>query len=741
MPRVGATVGLSLFATLYFLFEYDIKHASIMLVVFVVLFTVTVFVPAARNQRVLPVAFAAGAAACLLFISASFSGYNKNLDFVGKDVSLVAEITSDAQCRYGRYYYEASVLEADGVKENFDIRLSFSAPLECDGYDVIKGDFRVYKLGERDKSVAAYYKSDGVYLGAYENGETEIFAVDETAKPFAYRFLILRREIKSAVNALLPDEIGAFAIALLLGDTSGLSDGVLDGFRDTGTLHIVSVSGMHLSVWALFVLGIAENLNLNRRLAALISAAFVVAFMALTGFTYPIVRSGVMILVFLASMLFGRRGDPLNSLGVAAGVVLFTNPFAAGSVSMQLTFLSCLGMIAYGKLFSRRITRTFVKMKPALLGAVLRYICETVAVSVCVTVLTLPVMLRMIPGISLTTVFCNIFVLFAVGFAMITVGVSALLNAIPLLSFMGVPLAFAGRISLGYILSVIDFFSFSGSAFLRFDRSVSLMFIAVSAAVFAVATLFYLCGRNIYKTCAVLCAAGFAATAVFSAYVNFTTVTVTVVDVGNASAVLVSKGNEGVLLGCGGESFGDDAAIIEEIENKNISNLSLVLVPRNSVTEAAQSESVLANTSFSAVAHNGLPDSALLLLRDKQVYSAENLNFTTDFGVTVHCVSNEKVCVAFVDTGKAGILVSFYPSSDLSLVNPEWLKADAVISRTALPQKLEATAKNVVVSGTGFKGEYYAETLRQKGISAEATSGQGNITVKIRGSGKLSFER
>ncbi len=741
MPRAGATVGLTLFATLFFLFEYDIKTACIVLVAFVLAFSVTVLVPAARNQRVLPVACAAGAVACVLFISTSFFGYNKNIAYADKTVNLVAQLTTDFEYRYGRYYYEATVLEADGVKENFDIRLSFPAPLECEVYDLVHGDFTVYRLGASDKSSADYYKANGIYLGAYESGKTNVFSVEEKEKPLGYKILLLRREIKSAVCALMPDETGGFAAALLLGDKSGIKDNVLEGFSDTGMLHIICVSGMHLSVWAMFLLEFAEKLRLNKRIAAVISAFFVVGFMALTGFTYSIMRAGIMMLVFLVAKVFGRSADSLNSLGIAACVILFINPFAAGAVSMQLTFLSCLGLIAYRKLFHRCINDALEKVKTAVLDRVLYYLCETAAVTLCVSVMTLPVLLKMSSGMSLTAVLCNIFVLFAVNFGMITVGIATLFNGIPFLSWADLPFAFAGRISLRYILSVVDFFSFSGDAFFRLDEGLSLLWIAFAAFLIAAAALLFRHGKNAFKLCAALCAAGFAVTAVCSAFINYSTVTVTVIDVGNGSAVLVSKGNDGVLLGCGGASFGADKAILEETENKNITNLSLVLIPRNTETEAAQSLKVLANSEFSAVAHNGLPDGAKLLLRDKQSYSAENMSYCTDFGVTVHSVSNDSACVAFVDTGNAGILISFYPSSDLSLVNPEWLDADAVICRAALPDMLAATAKNVIVSGADFKGETYAELLRQRGINAAATSGNGNITLKISDSGKLSFER
>ena len=71
-----------------------------------------------------------------------------------------------------------------------------------------------------------------------------------------------------------------------------------------------------------------------RRLSALLTAAIVLIFMALTGFTPSVTRAGVMCLVLLAGQMVRREADSLNSLGLSLLLILAANPFAVMDVDV-----------------------------------------------------------------------------------------------------------------------------------------------------------------------------------------------------------------------------------------------------------------------------------------------------------------------------------------------------------------------------------------------------------------------
>lgn len=108
----------------------------------------------------------------------------------------------------------------------------------------------------------------------------------------------LRSAVRSAVIRTLPNENGRLAVALLLGDRSGLSAESSAAFSKIGITHIVCVSGFHLSLWSMLILKILRKTRMPRRLAYALAMVGTVGFMLLAGLTYSVMRSGIMTLVF-----------------------------------------------------------------------------------------------------------------------------------------------------------------------------------------------------------------------------------------------------------------------------------------------------------------------------------------------------------------------------------------------------------------------------------------------------------
>lgn len=73
--------------------------------------------------------------------------------------------------------------------------------------------------------------------------------------------------------------------------------------------------------------------------------------MAVSGFTYSVMRAGFMMLVMLLGTLLSKQSDSLNSLGIALVILCFVNPYCVMSLGLRLSFLSTLGIIVgYGNI-------------------------------------------------------------------------------------------------------------------------------------------------------------------------------------------------------------------------------------------------------------------------------------------------------------------------------------------------------------------------------------------------------
>src|SRR5690606_17006381 len=115
------------------------------------------------------------------------------------------------------------------------------------------------------------------------------------------------------------------AIALIFGYRSQIDNTTLQAFSNTGTIHVLSVSGLHVGlvfVLLSFVLRWMDFFRYGRIIRCIIICLAVWVYVVLTGMAPPILRAGIMITFFLLSTAIGRKQVPLNTLATSALFIL-----------------------------------------------------------------------------------------------------------------------------------------------------------------------------------------------------------------------------------------------------------------------------------------------------------------------------------------------------------------------------------------------------------------------------------
>ena len=147
-----------------------------------------------------------------------------------------------------------------------------------------------------------------------------------------------------AVCRVWPDETAAAILrAELLGDRSGIDTALSSRFSEAGVSHLFAVSGLHCA-FLLTLLSLLVGPQ-RRRLLAAVGIAVLTVYMFMVGLTPSVVRACIMQFFLLLAPLFLRDADPPTSLASALLVILLWNPYAAQSVSLQLSFGAMLGLI------------------------------------------------------------------------------------------------------------------------------------------------------------------------------------------------------------------------------------------------------------------------------------------------------------------------------------------------------------------------------------------------------------
>lgn len=255
-------------------------------------------------------------------------------------------------------------------------------------------------------------------------------------KPSGY-FNPLREYLASKLESLYPPDQANLVKGLILG-INDFSKTAKQQFIDTGTIHVVVVSGYNITLVASVIL--STSLILGRKLAMGLSFLGIVIYTILTGAQPPAVRAAIMGSLGFGASALGRQKESLELLTLAGGLMLIYDPTLLTSISFQLSYLATLGIIY----FNPKIEPKLVKLGP-LKG--------DLANTLSAQILVVPVLFFYFGQISWISPLANLLVLWTVPIATILGFLSLLLALI--LPLVGQLLAWFNYVFLLYFMTII----------------------------------------------------------------------------------------------------------------------------------------------------------------------------------------------------------------------------------------------------------------------------------------------
>jgi len=153
--------------------------------------------------------------------------------------------------------------------------------------------------------------------------------------------------LTSVINQLLPEPHAGLLAGLLFGTKASLPRDLYDGLVTSGTLHIVALSGMNISILGRMVTRGLQWL-IGKRGASLLTLFLILWFVWFVSPSPSIVRAAIMGSISILAVLFGRQYWALLSWVLAVGVMLLLNPSWLFDISFQLSSLATLGIIVFG---------------------------------------------------------------------------------------------------------------------------------------------------------------------------------------------------------------------------------------------------------------------------------------------------------------------------------------------------------------------------------------------------------
>ncbi len=675
----------------------------------------------------MPCAFASGFLACILLLAEINFYYLPAVDYSEKTCKISVQLTDYPDYRYGNYYYTAKALNINGEETDLKMRLVFSAIPDAEPYDIVEGDFTFYILGSSSEEYLASNKANGVFVGAYPDGDGySVIKVPENEKPFGKKIVDIRKNIENSVYRVVPGDCGALSVALIIGDKSNVSSEIMNDFRLSGLTHIICVSGFHLSLWASFVLAVLKKLHIKDKSACIITAFAVVFFMLIAGMTYSVIRSGIMTLIYLLADLLMKKRDSLNSLGFSLLVIAIYNPFAMGSAGLQLSALSTLGLILYSQNIKPKIDSLLRKIDNVYLVDVLISFIGAVTVPVAATALTIPVSMNLYDEFNFAVYISNVLAVPVASVCILASVFAALWGMV-----FGASFNFSGMaaevfcnllIKISRVFADFDFLTF------RADSDSSGILICGIFLLCAMSVLMNYSGKNLYTITCALCAVVFTFGLMFLSVSRESETRLNIIDVGNGTAVLASKNGENVLIGCGGTEFLGAERIIDETE-KSGNKLHYIVVPDSDEYSASYFIKILKSITPEAVWCGELPYGSDLLLNRSELCSITEPLQTDNFNI-IHVSCAGADCFYF-ESSDMTALICFDSVFDYSLLHDEFKNADIIITRNDYPKNIEnKNCKLVVLNAENLRGVLIQNELNELGARCVATAGCGNILIR-----------
>ncbi len=250
--------------------------------------------------------------------------------------------------------------------------------------------------------------------------------------------------IKNIDRVISPPE-SDLANGLILGARGGFEEDLNNEFINTGTIHIIALSGYNVSIVADGVMRVF-GLIFSQIISIIFGVIVIILFIIMAGASPTAIRAGIMAVIMLLGRMTGRRYDAGRALVIAGFLMIAYDPRVIIDMSFQLSFIATGGV-----LFVTPKVINWFKFLPLRFG-----IRELMASTMAATISVLPVLLYLTGVLSLVSIPANILILLFIPITMLfsfIVGITGFIS--PILS---IPFGYLAHLLLLYILSTIHFF-------------------------------------------------------------------------------------------------------------------------------------------------------------------------------------------------------------------------------------------------------------------------------------------
>lgn len=230
-----------------------------------------------------------------------------------------------------------------------------------------------------------------------------VVSLTPTEKPSIFQKIMrfadtVRTHYIENMSKVMPHNDAAAIFAMLFGGYEGIRPELLEAFTTTGIIHILSVSGSHISLIAAATAWLVTILRLSPWVRAFSVITVIGAYVVLAGLVPPAVRSGIMGSVAFVGLVLGRDRDAQRILIITGLMMLLVSPLLFFHISFQLSFLSTAGLLFIAPILFRWMKGCSV------------FVAASLSITISAQLATFPVLAWYFNQISLSSLLSNLIV-------------------------------------------------------------------------------------------------------------------------------------------------------------------------------------------------------------------------------------------------------------------------------------------------------------------------------------------
>ncbi len=402
---------------------------------------ITIFIYALKQKKK-ALLIGAGVFFCCTLLGTILFTFKTQLNYervivLDQQTATITATVTDYQMRRNNhytYYLQVESVTLDNplekpYQDDFDLILYATYGFDVNLYDKITLPVSFFLPENHDLfDSVRYHQSNHIYLLASTQVE-EVQIASPKVKPLLYYAKMINNTLSANLEARLSPQGASLLKGMILGNRNHFDFDLKQDYINTGTIHLLAISGIHLAILSGLLLKLCKRFSPLIKL--LLISILLIGFIIISGLQLSAIRSGIMLFLILLGMVFRRQSDAFNSLCIAGFLIVLFNVYAIMDIGFIMSFLATLGIIVvYPVLYQKIILYFHITNRFA------NKLIEPVCVSLSANLFLIPVFVLQFGVLSIISPIVNLIIGLTVTPILILGFILTIISGIPIFGFI-----------------------------------------------------------------------------------------------------------------------------------------------------------------------------------------------------------------------------------------------------------------------------------------------------------------